>query len=275
MPYLRVDEGDLYYHRVGEGAPLVFVNDWVLSQTYWQDVTQELSRDYCCVTYDPRGVGQSRTFQPNASYAIEAHAEDLHQVIISLRSGLVHVVGHGLGGLFAGLCLRAHPQDVQTLSLISAEAEIGASEVLDGRLKYIQTLIILRRLATVPLLRSLILRRYSLGELPVSARRALVSDFAHLNPRASWETIGTALEQRTYDEYIAGVSQANVPVLLLACGRDHLVSVESARKLFARIHRGRLVTMHGSGHFPMSEYPQKFTEILRDFLAATERSAPI
>jgi len=93
-----------------------------------------------------------------------------------------------------------------------------------------------------------------------------MSDFSHLNPRASWETIGTAMEEPTFQQYVAGVSNAMVPVLLLACGRDQLTSVDGARKLFARVQRGRLVTMHGSGHFPMVEAPQKFAEILRQFL---------
>jgi pimeloyl-ACP methyl ester carboxylesterase len=267
MSYLKVDGGQVYYHRVGEGVPIVFVNDWVLSLAYWQTVTRELSRDFCCVTYDPRGFGRSTSFPPTAPFDIETHAHELHELIVSLRAGYVHLVGHGLGAVVAGLCLKAHPQDVQTLSLITAESELGTETFIEDRLKYIQMLIVLRRWATWPLVRSLILRRYSLGHLPWVLRKELLHDFAHLNPRAAWQTISTALEDQPFQDYIAGVSQSAVPVLLLACGRDNLVPVESVRKMFARVHRGRLVTMHSTGHFPMLESPEKFIEILRNFLA--------
>jgi pimeloyl-ACP methyl ester carboxylesterase len=180
-----------------------------------------------------------------------------------------------VGAVIAGLCLKRHPQDAQSLSLIAAEADLAASEGLENRMKRIQSLIILRRLAALPLVRGLVLRRYSLGLLSPPARKELTHDFSHLNPRAAWETMGTALEETAFQEYLSGVSQVNVPVLLVACGKDQLTSVHNARKLFARIQRGRLVTMHGCGHFPMLEAPQKFAELLRDFLTLTEGSTPI
>ncbi len=275
MPYLRVTDGDLYYQRIGDGSPIVFINDWVLTHNYWQDAVKNLSRDHCCVVYDPRGVGRSQSFEPTASYSIETHAEDLHELIISLRSGLVHLMAHGLGAMVAGLCLRAHPQDAQTLSLIAAEADMGPDEVLDGRLKYVQALIVLRKLATVPLIRGLVLRRYSLGQLPPAARKIVSTDFAHLDPRAAWQAIGTALDEQAFKEYIAGISQTNLPVLLVAGGRDNLAPVEHSRKLFARIQRGRLATIHSAGHFPMIESPPKFCEILRNFLNALLPHNPI
>lgn len=271
MPYLRLEDGDLYYHCQGEGAPVVFVNDWVLSQHYWQPVIRELSPSFWCITYDPRGVGRSASFPPTASYAVETHAEDLHHLIIALRSGYVHLVGHGVGAMIAGLCLRRHPQDVRSLSLIAAEADPAAGESLDNRVKQIQSLIILRRLAALPLVRNLVLRRYALELLPPAARKELTHDFSHLNPRAAWQTMGTALEEIVFDEYLSGVSQMAVPVLLVACGRDRITPVHNARKLFARVQRGRLVTLHSCGHFPMLQAPEQLARLLREFFTLTMR----
>jgi pimeloyl-ACP methyl ester carboxylesterase len=266
MPYLRLQEGDIYYQRLGQGPPLVFVNDWVLSHTYWEPVLRLLSPSYSCITYDPRGVGRSAYFDPGASYAVEAHAEDLHQLIVSLRSGYVHLVGHGLGGVIAGLCLKAHPQDVRTLTLIATDS--ADNPPLYDKIKHAQSLIILRRLAAVPLVRSLVLRRYSLGRLPDDPRKEIVADFGQMNPQAAWETMITALEEQTLSQFLTGVTTATVPILLVACGQDKVSSSEGMRALFNKIDRGRLVTMHASGHFPMLEFPEKFVQILQDFYSA-------
>jgi pimeloyl-ACP methyl ester carboxylesterase len=270
MPYLRVEQGDLYYQRVGEGPPIVFVNDWALSQTYWQGVIQGLSRDFTCVTYDARGFGQSRSFLPDASYTIDHHADDLHQLLVSLHAGLVHIVAHGIGALVVGLSVDRHPQDVQTISLVTAEAELAADESVQRRLKYVQALLVLKRLATFPLIRSFVLRRYSLGKLPAPAKKILLQDFGQLDARSAWEMIGSALDERTFKESLTGVSDAGVPVLLLAGGEDGLAPVDHSRKIFARIHRGRLVTMHPCGHFPMLEAPEKFVDVLRNFFQAID-----
>lgn len=271
MPYVRVDEGGIYYQRVGRGPPLIFVNDWALSHSYWHSVVARLSRHFSCIVYDPRGVGWSNAFPSTTSFHIEHHVDDLHRLILALRSGDVHVVGHGMGALVAGLCLRQHPQDVRTLSLVAPHTGSAMDEAREAYVKSVQTLIILRRVATWPLIRHVVLRRYGLGRLSVQQRKSLLTDFAQLNPRAGWETIATALDGATSGECLAGLRRSRIPILLLACGQDPLTSVESIRQWFAQIHRGRLVTMRRTGHFPMLEATEKFAELLRDFLAAASR----
>lgn len=271
MPYLRVDEGGIYYQRVGRGPPLVFVNDWVLSHGYWHSAVARLGRHFSCITYDPRGVGRSTSFPSTTSFHVDRHVDDLHRLIVALRSGDVHVVGHGVGALIAGLCLRQHPQDVRTLSLIAPHTGSGKDEAREAYVKSVQTLIILRRVATWPLIRHIVLRRYGLGRLSLQQRQKLLTDFARLNPRAGWETIATALDGATSEECLIGLCRSRIPILFLACGQDPLTSVESIQRWFAQIHRGRLVTMRRTGHFPMLEAEEKFVEILRDFLAAASR----
>jgi proline iminopeptidase len=269
MPFLKIQQGDLYYHVLSQGPLMVFVNDWVLSHAYWMPLVRRLSRSYGCVIYDPRGVGRSTYFHPEASYAIETHAEDLHQLIVSLQSGYVHLVGHGIGGVIAGLCMKTHPQDVRTLTLIATDSAVDSG--LQGVMKYTQSLILLHRLASVPLIRSLILRRYALGRLPDDARKEILADFSHLNPQAAWETMMTALEDHPQKEFMAGLSTSTVPSLFVACGQDKLSSTEGARGLFDRVTQGRLVTMHTAGHFPMLEFPDKLAQILEDFHVAVTR----
>lgn len=273
MPYLRVEDGDLYFQRTGQGPPVVFVNDWALSQHYWQPVVQQLSLTHTCVTYDARGFGQSRSFLPAASYTIDRHAEDLHCLVVSLRLGLVHLVAHGLGALASGLSVERHPQDVQTLSLVAAEAELPSDHLLQQRLKRVQALLVLKRLATLPLMRSMLLQRYALGRLSPAARKLLLRDFGQLDARSAWPMIGSALDEQTFQEAITGIAEVTVPVLVLAGGQDGLAPVDHAQKIFARIQRGRLVTMHACGHFPMLEAPEKFVGVLRHFFEAAASGA--
>ena len=80
-----------------------------------------LKDTFKCVTIDPRGFGGSETDTAGGTFDVEAQAEDLHQALLALGLGEVHLIGHGFGSLIAGSCLQNHPQDVRTLTLVNPQ----------------------------------------------------------------------------------------------------------------------------------------------------------
>lgn len=265
MPLFSLDDGHLYYHRYGDGQPVVFVNDWPLSHHYWGPAAIILRSGFSVIGYDPRGAGKSNTFSEQAVFDIETQAEDLHRLIEGLGLRDVHLVGHSIGALVAGLCLKAHPQDVRTVTVINPSLRPGVSEATDRFLIYTQGVLKLRNLAAVPLLRNLLLTRYSYGRLPESYRRPVIEDFLTVNFRAACETIDSATDERTLTAFAESLTATHRPVLIVACAKDKLCSLETARWLYETIQTGSLVTLNTQFHFPMLEEPGKFTALLTDF----------
>ncbi|MCS6817158.1 MAG: alpha/beta hydrolase [Blastocatellia bacterium] len=265
MPFVRIPEGELYYRRVGTGPPLVLVNDWPFSHRYWEPLADQLARSYTVVAFDPRGIGRSRSFAQTAAHDVEAHAEDIHELITALDLGEVHVIAHALGAIPAVLSLHLHPQNVRTLTLLNPMLGPTLSPRVEKYIASAQLLLLLRQLAAVPLVRSLLFRGYALGRLPKAYRRILAEDLLQVDVRAAWEMVHSATEEITLRRFCAALFECARPILLVACRQDGWSSVETARWLFERIHAGRLVTMASPAHFPMLETPERLSDVLTEF----------
>jgi pimeloyl-ACP methyl ester carboxylesterase len=271
MPQFSFDDGQLYYYRSGAGWPVVFVNDWPLSHHYWGLAAHLLRPSFSVIGFDPRGAGKSQLFSEHSTFDIETQAEDLHRLIVGLGLSEVHLVGHSIGALVAGLCLNAHPQDVRTITIINPLLMPGDGEALDRFLKYTQVVLMLKNLTAIPLVRNVLLSRYSYGRVPGPYRKPLIEDFLSVNVKAAWETIHSATEEQTLNAFAQALASTNRPVLIIACTKDKLSSGETARWLYGRIKTGSLVTLNTQYHFPMLESPERFTALLKDFYDKSSR----
>lgn len=265
MPLVRVPDGALYYQRVGQGPPVLLVNEWPFSHRYWGPLVDRLKSMYEVIRFDPRGIGRSRSFPPDAPYDVEAHAEDLHELIRSLGLGEVHLVAHALGAVPAAVCLRFHPQDVRTLAIFNPLVRPEQPQLTGKQLTSAQILLLSKKLAAVPLLSDLLLRRYAVGRLPKPYRRILAEDLLDTDVRAAWALIHSATEEVILREVLAALREFPRPVLIVACRRDARASLETARWIFDRIRSGMLVTLTASAHFPMLDAPETVSRVLAEF----------
>ena len=58
------------------------------------------------------------------------------------------------------------------------------------------------------------------------------------------------------------------PLWLMVGDQDPFLPVDEAREIVASAPNGRLEVFEGTGHFPNSERPDRFNELLREFLQA-------
>jgi pimeloyl-ACP methyl ester carboxylesterase len=61
----------------------------------------------------------------------------------------------------------------------------------------------------------------------------------------------------------------NIPFLLLWGERDPIIPVEHARAAHELVPTSRLEVFEGSGHFPHLDEPQRFLDVLLDFIDST------
>ena len=76
--------------------PLVFVHAFPLSSGMWDKQVQEFSKDYRVITYDVRGLGESK--QKNNQFLMENYSDDLISIIDELKFKNVNAVGLSMGG---------------------------------------------------------------------------------------------------------------------------------------------------------------------------------
>ena len=91
------DGTQIYYKDWGSGEPVVFSHGWPLSADAWENQMVFLaSNGYRCIASDRRGHGRSS--QPWNGNEMDSYADDLSELIETLRLTGCTLVGHSAGG---------------------------------------------------------------------------------------------------------------------------------------------------------------------------------
>ena len=121
MPILNIDDIDLYYEVVGEGAPLLFVHGLGSSSRDWEEQVDFFANRYRVIVFDVRGHGKSG--KPFGPYSIALFATDTAKMLNALGVGPVHIVGISMGGMIAFQLALSQPQIVRSLVIVNSSLE--------------------------------------------------------------------------------------------------------------------------------------------------------
>jgi len=117
----------IHYEVYGEGAEtLLFLPPWAIthSRCYKAQIPW-LSDRFRCITYDPRGNGQSDRPEPVDAYALQHAVDDALAVLDATRTQAAILVGQSTGGGLAAILAAHHPARVRAAVLLSTGATIG------------------------------------------------------------------------------------------------------------------------------------------------------
>lgn len=158
------------------------------------------------------------------------------QLLRDIDGSLV-TVGASMGGYCALALARRAPERVVGMALVASRADADTFE----RRRYRQELI---------------------NELRAGYRPAEADEDADL------EQLAIAQEAMRDRLDLSGVAASfGGPLLVCVGDRDELVSVSDAEQLAASALEGKLEVFPGAGHFVAVDQPQRFNEVLLDFLS--------
>lgn len=107
---------ELSYTVHGSGPAVLLIQGVGVQGAAWTPQTDDLARDFTCITFDNRGMGAS---QPAATaISVEQMARDAVAVLDAAGIDRAHVIGHSLGGVVAlQLAISSRPR-VRSLALL-------------------------------------------------------------------------------------------------------------------------------------------------------------
>ena len=118
MPFLQVNDIELYYESHGAGDPLVLIGGLGLAVSEMRPLISALAAaGYRVIAADNRGAGRSA--KPPGPYTIRQMAGDVAGLLIRLGVERTHVLGISMGGRVALALALDHPKLVDHLVLTS------------------------------------------------------------------------------------------------------------------------------------------------------------
>jgi pimeloyl-ACP methyl ester carboxylesterase len=265
------------YRQAGSGPAVVLIHGITSSSETWQRVMPYLARRHTVIAPDLAGHGDSA--KPRGDYSLGAHASGIRDLLVALGHERASIVGHSLGGGIALQFSYQFPERCERLVLVDSgglgrdvspflrAAALPGSEV------------VLPLLAATRLLDAGRLAGRALGRVGLHAGtdfeeiargHATLSD---ADSRAAFlHTLRAVVEpggQRVDASSRLYLARA-FPFLLVWGERDSIIPVAHGRAAHDQLPNSRLEVFENSGHFPQLDEPERFLDVLIDFLDSTE-----
>ncbi|MGZ8202001.1 MAG: alpha/beta fold hydrolase [Burkholderiales bacterium] len=98
MPHIKTrDAVRLYYEETGSGTPIVFAHELAGDHRSWEPQMRFFGRRYRCIAFNARGYPPSDVPRAAAKYSQAIVADDVADLIRTLKLGKAHLVGSAMG----------------------------------------------------------------------------------------------------------------------------------------------------------------------------------
>ena len=248
------------WERRGTGEPLLLIHGLGYARWGWEPVVDGLAERHEVVLFDNRGIGESDA--PPGPYTVRALTEDAVAVMDAAEVERAHVLGTSLGGMVALQLALDLPERVDRLVLACTTPGGSASAPMPER-----TTRLMQEAATLP--REVALRKFvenALGEQPDRALvdRIMEHRIGTAQPLDAWSAQAAA--GATFDVWDR-VPEITPPTLVLTGDDDGVIDPRNSAVLAERIPGARLEVFRGGGHLFFWEQPQRFVDVVKEFLA--------
>ncbi len=264
MPYLELDDINLYYEIKGSGKPLILVPGLSGTCDAFSLISSTLAKKFTVVSLDNRGAG--RSLPKKASFTVQAMVEDLSNLIKHLGYGKVNILGHSMGGFIVQEYVNIHSDKIDRV-ILSNTSTICSYRNID----------IFKCLIKL-------LRDENCLECwhRMFSQWIYTSDFISNNPEGYESAISYSMNYPYHQKPENFEAQAEAcmnykssikgkihsPVLIICGEKDILIAPEESAELQNAFPESKLIVMRGAGHIPMIENKEEYSKIILDFLSA-------
>ena len=259
-----INHARMYYQIAGEGEPFVMIHAGVADSRQWNNEFTYFSQHYRVLRYDLRGYGKSEPVEGDFTHmgdlvALLDHLE-IHQPLI--------LMGCSMGGGLAMDFTLEYPDKVKALIMVDSnpsdwELEVPTPPKFDEAEKAYED-------GDWDPLAELETQIWfdGVGRTPDQVNpemRKLLYEMDRL--ALSHEAKG--LGKRLPDTEIPAAERLNqlkIPILVIVGDHDIASILAAADYMVEKIPSARKVTIEDAAHLPNMDHPDKFREILLNFL---------
>jgi pimeloyl-ACP methyl ester carboxylesterase len=258
---------------------VVLVHGITSSSETWGRVTPALAEHFTVIAPDLFGHGASD--KPKGDYSLGAHASMLRDLLLELGHERATFVGHSLGGGIVMQLFYQYPERCEGLVLVDSGGLGREVNLLLRAATLPGSELVLPLLAATRVLDAGAFAGGLLGRIGLHVPTDLQeigrghSTLSDHDARAAFvQTLRAVVEPggQRVDASDRLYLAEQIPFLLIWGERDSIIPVSHGRATHAQVPGSRLEVLANSGHFPQLDEPERFLEVVIEFI---ESSAPV
>jgi 3-oxoadipate enol-lactonase len=246
----------------GRERAIVLIHGFPFARGIWDTQVGALAQSWCVLAPDLRGAGKSSS--PEGPYLMERLAADVAALLDALGIERAALVGHSMGGYVALAFARMFTERVTHLALVASRLRADTPEEAAARRALAEC--VEREASAEPAVEAYLPRLFAPQTL-VARRGAVEAAYAIARGNSPGGIAASlrGMALRAPSEDIAG--DLDVPMLMVAGGRDQVLPIAEARADAAKFARGRLEVCEESGHLPTIEESSRVADLLEAWLS--------
>lgn len=264
--FVEVDGGRIYFEIEGDGHPLLLIHGGLGSLRMWDDQAPAFAERYRVIRYDTRGFGRTESDEVEFTNLGDAAA-----VLDHVGASSAYVVGQSRGGMIALDLTLDRPDRIK--ALVSVAGGIGGYEpqlpegVEPPPWDEMEPLWEAKDWEALAELETQVwVDGWGQSQDRVDAEiRRRVKDWILANYRAD---IAEGKPQPLEPPAAGRLAEVRVPTLVMIGSADEPGGVIAERHLAASVSGAQVVEFPGVAHMIQLEEPERFNELVLDFLAS-------
>ena len=281
LQHIAIHGHDVAFRSAGSGPVVVLVHGMAGSSATWRHVLPGLAERFTVVAPDLMGHGASA--KPRGDYSLGAFASGLRDLLDALGHDRATMIGQSLGGGVVMQFAYQFPERCERIGLVSSgglgeEVNLLLRALTLPGVEYVLPVLCAHQLHDAGA--AILGWAHRIGLHPGSHVDEMLESYGSLadaETRAAFvHTLRSVVDQggqrvSAKDRlYLA----ADIPTLIMWGDHDGMIPVHQAYATHNEIPGSRLEIFEGVGHFPHCEQPERFVEIVSDFMATTPSAAP-
>ena len=258
MPKKLIRDINMNYEIIGEGQSLLFIHGLGSSLRDWEDQVPVFSKKYKTIAIDLRGHGE--TDKPKGPYGISMFADDIAELLKSLKLEPVNVVGISLGGAIGFHLAIDYPELIKSLVVVNMSASLPIKTFKEKQMFFMRILIV--KLLGMKKMGEVLAKRLFIKPEQEDLRERMATRWAENDKKAYISSLKTLKNWSV----MGRLHEIKCPTLIVSADGDY-TPLEAKKEYTALIPNAKLVVIEDARHAVTVEKPKEFNSILMDFLS--------
>lgn len=240
--------------------PIVFIHGFPYDHLMWKDQFDEFSKNYLCVSYDIRGLGESPV--DDGQFTMEAFVDDLEKIVDELNLEKPILCGLSMGGYISLRAIERFQNKFSALILCDTKSEADNNE---GKLKRAAAIKQINSGKFDEFIEAFVLNCFGkrfVTDNSVNYRK--VVDRSKKNNPVGVKGCLLAMLGRT--DTTATLPKIKIPTLAIGGSEDNLTPPDVMMSMADKIPNAKFVLVEKAGHMTPIENPNAVNKAIKDFL---------